>query len=533
MCLNPQYIPNKGLSKGSYASEHGQLVYIPNNLKSNKALRQVPCGKCLECRRSYFNSIKQRGIVESMSSYLIFATLTCDDEHMHQLEVDGETYNYIPYSYIQNMFKRLRADADFMNDIGNREFRYLSVMEYGDTTHRPHFHLIIFVSKKSDDDVNSKYYIVNAFRRDMAKYYAVNIGTRKHPIYEKVFKQNDPYYDKFGKLRTNYYVELVEGKIDDTIFGKQEDEDLTNVKTIQYLLGYVNKPDKYLQKIHCKLEKYRDKDYELFKAIRNNLLCGIKYSKGFGSGFLTDGKKNYLQKISVRCSSNTYLYTEFEDNLPKEFSEFCEQYPDMSIELGEWIAEEHYSRYKSWTEFLNNISAEDYYYHILYVKYFNKEFSEKYKSYFNKVNNGSIGYIYSVNNRKYRYQAQKVRTGYADENTSIYKFLRKGVEEGLKAGVPYIAFTMVSDQKFTPLCKWYKDRVCTLDDTVRLYERLGVKNYDEYVELFSKEMSNYAAVEYESNLAIHSNDDIIQKPIKTQNIIKEDEIYSKLIWSCK
>lgn len=533
MCLNPQFVPNRGLNKGNYASEHGNLVDVPSNLHSKKRLLQVPCGKCAECRATYFNSIKQRAIVESMSSYILFVTLTIDNKHINNIVIDGENYKYIDYTHVKNMFKRLRADKEFIKSIDYRDYRYLVVMEYGDKTHRPHFHFLIFVAKKPNDSFNKRYDIEAAFKANLGEYWAINVGTRKHPIYEKLYKENKPYIGKDGKMRTNYYVKLVQGDIENTIFGKQTNDDLTYIKTIQYLLGYINKPNSYSWKIHKLLERYKEKDYELYKEYRNKLLGDIKFSKGFGCGYTDSGKKYYMEKISVRCSSNTYLYTEFTDNLPDTYEEFADSYPDMAVELQDWIEEDIYTRYKSWNEFTNKISADDYFLHMAYVTYFRKEFTARFKSYFNKVKNGSIGYLYSVNRDNYLYQPQKVRTTEADKDSKIYKFLRKGVEDGLRLKVPYLAFQMTAQQKFVPLCKYYKDRVCTLDDTLALYEKLGVKNFDEYTELFNKEISNYRSLEQVSNIVKHYNDDVIQGDINNIYTIKDDEVYSKLIWNNK
>lgn len=115
--------------------------------------------------------------------------------------------------------------------------------------------------------------------------------------------------------------------------------------------------------------------------------------------------------------------------------------------------------------------------HCIYLKYFKKEFNNIYKSYTDNTKS-TISYHYSYLHKGYLYDFQKVRT-YEPEDSPIYRYLRKGVEEGIAAGVPFLAFKMVGEQRFTALCKYYKDRICTVDDTVRLYKRLKVKNYEE------------------------------------------------------
>lgn len=85
---------------------------------------------------------------------------------------------------------------------------------------------------------------------------------------------------------------------------------------------------------------------------------------------------------------------------------------------------------------------------------------------------------------------------------------------------------MVGNQRYTPMCKYYKDRVCTFDDTYRLYERLGVKNYEEWVQLFEKSLSNKKAVVQLGNEFKYFNDDEIGEDVQLMN--KSDILYNTL-----
>lgn len=115
--------------------------------------------------------------------------------------------------------------------------------------------------------------------------------------------------------------------------------------------------------------------------------------------------------------------------------------------------------------------------HCVYLKYFRKEFNDIYKSYKDNVK-PTISYHYSFIHKGYIYDFQKVKT-YEPKQSFIFDYLRRNVEAGLLIGVPFLAFKMVGQQRFTALCKYYKDRVCTVNDTVKLYARLGVNNYEE------------------------------------------------------
>lgn len=110
--------------------------------KSNITL--VPCGKCIDCRKTYINGwifrLNQQFKSKSTNS-AFFLTLTYDDSYLLCPEEglitdDGElTLNY---RHHQLYMKRLRKLLPH-NDI-----KYFTVGEYGDRTGRPHYHSIIF-----------------------------------------------------------------------------------------------------------------------------------------------------------------------------------------------------------------------------------------------------------------------------------------------------------------------------------------------------------------------------------------------------
>lgn len=106
----------------------------------------VPCGRCVECRKTYINGWVFRLTNELKSSNTLtasFLTLTYDDNALynpdnHLVTPDGEfTLNY---KHHQDWIKRLRKS--YGNTKSN--IKYFSVGEYGDKSDRPHFHSIIF-----------------------------------------------------------------------------------------------------------------------------------------------------------------------------------------------------------------------------------------------------------------------------------------------------------------------------------------------------------------------------------------------------
>lgn len=94
----------------------------------------VPCGKCPAC----LANIRQEWCFRLNSEFLacsfgLFVTLTYDDAHLPaDLSVNKRD--------VQLFLKRLRKE------LGNHSFRYFITAEYGDNTHRPHYHGLFFFS---------------------------------------------------------------------------------------------------------------------------------------------------------------------------------------------------------------------------------------------------------------------------------------------------------------------------------------------------------------------------------------------------
>lgn len=94
----------------------------------------VPCGKCPAC----LANIRQEWCFRLNAEYLacsfgLFVTLTYDDAHLPaDLSVNKRD--------VQLFLKRLRKE------LGNHSFRYFITAEYGDNTHRPHYHGLFFFS---------------------------------------------------------------------------------------------------------------------------------------------------------------------------------------------------------------------------------------------------------------------------------------------------------------------------------------------------------------------------------------------------
>ena len=126
------------------------MCYSPVNLKKTTAkqfvkdtyfTQQVPCGKCVECRKARVNSWFVR-LKDEVGRYPCkFITLTYDDVNLPYSE-NGLMSLHI--RDVQLFFKRLRK-------LQSDKIKYFAVGEYGGQTNRPHYHIILFNVKDFDN----------------------------------------------------------------------------------------------------------------------------------------------------------------------------------------------------------------------------------------------------------------------------------------------------------------------------------------------------------------------------------------------
>lgn len=92
----------------------------------------VPCGKCVSCMATRSAQWSVRAYHESqLRDKNCFITLTYDDDHIPQ---DGK----LRRSDLQDFWRELRRK------LPPRSLRYLACGEYGEKTHRPHYHALLF-----------------------------------------------------------------------------------------------------------------------------------------------------------------------------------------------------------------------------------------------------------------------------------------------------------------------------------------------------------------------------------------------------
>lgn len=152
---------------------------------------KVPCGKCPICLKNrskkWVFRLKQEQLVSSNSEFI---TLTYDDNNLPEdkkLSVD----------HLQKFFKRLRKKV--FKTHPNIKLKYYACGEYGDTTQRPHYHIILFNrplkhnhNAKEEDD------LIKIWGNGHVRIDECNEATM-HYVTKYISKQADPTRNKENK----------------------------------------------------------------------------------------------------------------------------------------------------------------------------------------------------------------------------------------------------------------------------------------------------------------------------------------------
>ncbi|UPW41607.1 replication initiator protein [Peromfec virus RodF8_43] len=131
------------------------LAHFSGSIKYRDYL-DIPCGKCLACRLDKARDWATRIMLEnSECDESCFITLTYDDVHVPRTcyaepvngEVVGDAYT-LSKRDLQLFLKRLRKYLSGLD--GSPSIKFFACGEYGDTTARPHYHVIILGWKPDD-----------------------------------------------------------------------------------------------------------------------------------------------------------------------------------------------------------------------------------------------------------------------------------------------------------------------------------------------------------------------------------------------
>lgn len=138
--------------------EDGTLISFTPQRPPYEHLR-IACGKCTGCRADQSLMWSVRAYHESTEHFKnSFITLTYDDENLPH---DGK----IVKRDLQLFFKKLRKQ------LSPQKIRYIACGEYGEQTHRPHYHAIIFGEdfRQGKVDINHQLYTNEALSQIWGK----------------------------------------------------------------------------------------------------------------------------------------------------------------------------------------------------------------------------------------------------------------------------------------------------------------------------------------------------------------------------
>lgn len=117
------------------ASWDGETVVFQKHLGRPGTEFELPCGKCLLCRKKYVNDWVIRLIHEAkMHDSTCCVTLTYEDRY---LPPNGELCLKDMQSFLGKLRKYIKKEF-------GKRIRYFYCAEYGSDNGRPHYHLIIF-----------------------------------------------------------------------------------------------------------------------------------------------------------------------------------------------------------------------------------------------------------------------------------------------------------------------------------------------------------------------------------------------------
>lgn len=143
-CFHPSFVTFCNGQFGKFGGRYTQAV-VDAYKDSSFEVVPVPCGHCIGCRLDRSQAWSDRMLLEyskDREDYpartALFVTLTYDELHKPVVEcTDHVSRGTLDVRDVQLFIKRLRKYLP-------HKVRFFCAGEYGDTTFRPHYHLILF-----------------------------------------------------------------------------------------------------------------------------------------------------------------------------------------------------------------------------------------------------------------------------------------------------------------------------------------------------------------------------------------------------
>lgn len=146
------YHPLKVAWYGEVTTNHKKKYEFVNpdydDYKSAVEVKDIPCGKCMGCRIEYSRQWATRCMLEAKKyKYNAFINLTYDEEHVHHTTghtIEGEEIDRLTLypPDVTKFMKDLRRYFDY--NYKEQGIKFYLCGEYGDTTGRPHYHIVAF-----------------------------------------------------------------------------------------------------------------------------------------------------------------------------------------------------------------------------------------------------------------------------------------------------------------------------------------------------------------------------------------------------
>lgn len=236
-----------------------------------RLLLEVPCNKCAECVTAirshwYFRTYQEVISTLNHGGYIYFDTLTYSDKYLPHLSdyVDLTKYpvrnfSCFSHSHFKLFLKNLRRQLEYK--YGDNSFKYFLTSEYGVDdryTHRPHYHIMFFVTSK-------------VHPLDFSK------------LVSKCWKYGRTDGLPYHSIR--YVSEHIYGKD----LGYGSNDDISALSSVcMYVSKYITKSSKFQKKLDnriSQLKRYISDEEELGK-LKRNIDMFHRQSQGFGISYL-------------------------------------------------------------------------------------------------------------------------------------------------------------------------------------------------------------------------------------------------------
>lgn len=563
MCQNPVRVKNPYFSSNPLRYTGGEVSELARTYVSAREEIEVPCGKCADCRHTYFTALKQRCQMEALTSYVYFVTLTYNDEHIPFVQFSTDDgYVDLYYSdieHIQLLMKRLRR-LDYFQD---RDFRYFAVTEFGSRRFRPHHHLLLFVARKPGDSPEFPVQLERKLWSDVLRLYGVNVGTNKFPVY-------DPFCTYVYNPRTkhsSYDLRLVRDYSKPNYDPLHVNSPDSVNKSINYIMTYVNKPSRYDDILTSALEENRSLlDPKTYRRLTRLLGSRCYYSKHLGFGYFDDGLKVRPSLFNFSLTRRKYNISGLIEGLPSPIqpaprrerklcdltfslmghsirlkrkyqnraiyhdqpSPFEQLYPDLYYDycnfldaLPQWI--DHYlsERYLYQSVFLQRFLNDLYDYSPQWYSFF--YLAMKYEKTWSKMILRMLPFGTDT------FSPSLLPKSFDDSYMSsrTYKMIRRYIDTSLASGTKFIGFEYVFNGKvvYQPLCAYFRRYCATFEDMQRAYRNAGVTNFDEYIDSFEPNIESFyrnARAQITNNEKHESDrEDVYNDDFYVQNLVKQ------------